>query len=240
MYLSRLILDARRPRVRRDLGDVHQLHRTVLSAFPQAPEGSSAREHFEVLYRAEPIAAAPALVRLLVQSGAAPDWSHLPGDVLGPALDGRGNPAVRRVDEEYDRIVTGARLLFRLRANPTKQLSDRTPGRQDRLVGKRVALLREEEQLAWLARQGERHGFRLLATELSAEIPAAQAALQAAECGRRPSRDGTETMPLTFGAVLFTGHLEVTDAEQFRATLAGGVGRGKAFGFGLLSVASLS
>ena len=38
MYLSRLILDVRQPRVRRDLSDVYRLHRTILSAFPQAPD----------------------------------------------------------------------------------------------------------------------------------------------------------------------------------------------------------
>ncbi|MBO9390922.1 MAG: type I-E CRISPR-associated protein Cas6/Cse3/CasE [Roseiflexus sp.] len=35
MYLSRLILDVRQPRVRRDLSDVYRLHRTILSAFPR-------------------------------------------------------------------------------------------------------------------------------------------------------------------------------------------------------------
>jgi hypothetical protein len=29
----------------------------------------------------------------------------------------------------------------------------------------------------------------------------------------------------------------VTDVEQFRATLAGGIGSGKAYGFGLLTIA---
>jgi CRISPR system Cascade subunit CasE len=237
-YLSRLILDARNDRVRRDLGDAHRLHRTVLSAFPQAPEGAQARAHFGLLYRAEPLAGAPALIRLLVQSNIAPDWSALPRECLGPAPDARGNPAVRAVGEEYSRIEAGARLLFRLRANPTKKLSDRTPGRDDPLTGKRVALLREDEQLAWLARKGEQHGFRLLATDLHPEVPAAQAAAQATERGRRPGRGGAGSMPLCFGAVLFSGQLEVTDAEQFQAALAGGIGSGKAFGFGLLSVAS--
>ena len=44
-------------------------------------------------------------------------------------------------------------------------------------------------------------------------------------------------MPLRFGAVLFNGRLEVTDAERFQQTLATGIGSGKAFGFGLLSIA---
>jgi CRISPR system Cascade subunit CasE len=42
---------------------------------------------------------------------------------------------------------------------------------------------------------------------------------------------------LTFGDVVFDGRLVVTDAALFRATLERGIGSGKAFGFGLLSVA---
>lgn len=237
-FLSRLILDTRHRRVRRDLGDSYQLHRTVLAAFPQGPVGASARKHFDVLYRVEPFGETPALVRLLVQSSAAPDWAALPAEALGPVADARGNPAVRRVDEEYGRIAAGARLVFRLRANVTRRLSDRTPGREDRLVGKRVALLREAEQLEWLERKGAQHGFRLLATELNPDLAAVQASAQATERGRRPGRDGAGAMALCFGAVLFNGRLEVTDADLFRAALASGIGSGKAFGFGLLSVAA--
>jgi len=36
--------------------------------------------------------------------------------------------------------------------------------------------------------------------------------------------------------VLFEGHLLVTDADRLRETLRAGIGSGKAFGFGLLSV----
>jgi CRISPR system Cascade subunit CasE len=42
---------------------------------------------------------------------------------------------------------------------------------------------------------------------------------------------------MSFGNVLFDGRLQVTDAEVFRRTLTQGIGSGKAFGFGLLSVA---
>ena len=42
---------------------------------------------------------------------------------------------------------------------------------------------------------------------------------------------------LTFGAALFEGVLEIMDAEVFRQTLAEGIGSGKAYGFGLLSIA---
>jgi len=43
---------------------------------------------------------------------------------------------------------------------------------------------------------------------------------------------------LTFGALLFEGHLRVIDGEKFLGlSLAKGIGPGKAYGFGLLSLA---
>ncbi len=237
VYLSRLILDLSNTRVRRNLSDTYQLHRTILSAFPQAPSGTSARQHFGVLYRIESVPQAPMQSRLLVQSTYAPDWTRLPAAFFAPPPDERGNPAVRRIDEVYTHITTGARFFFRLRANPTRRLSNCQPDREDPLAGKRVALLREEEQLDWLERKGAQHGFRLLNTHLHPEIPAVQAAPQGTDRGRRRAGDSRETTSLTFGATLFTGYLEVTDADRFRATLIEGIGSGKAFGFGLLSIA---
>lgn len=238
IYLSRLILDLRRPEVRRIMGDVYQLHRAILAAFPRAPVGAPAREHFGILYRAEAVEREPLLARLLIQSTELPDWSRLPDEVFGPAPDERGNPATRRVDEEYARITSGMRFIFRLRANPTKRLHAQRPGREDRLLGKRVALLREKEQLEWLARKGVQHGFLVLNTALHPEIPAVQAAAQATERGWRRPPEGGEATRLTFGATLFTGCLQVTAAEKFRRALMSGIGSGKAFGFGLLSLAA--
>ena len=47
----------------------------------------------------------------------------------------------------------------------------------------------------------------------------------------------SRTKRLTFGAVLFEGELEITNAEDFRNALTHGIGSGKAYGFGLLSIA---
>jgi CRISPR system Cascade subunit CasE len=40
-----------------------------------------------------------------------------------------------------------------------------------------------------------------------------------------------------FGSVMFDGLLRVSDPDVFRLTLQKGVGSGKAYGFGLLSIA---
>jgi len=45
---------------------------------------------------------------------------------------------------------------------------------------------------------------------------------------------------MTFGSVLFEGRLTIDDVEKFRETLAIGIGSGKAYGFGLLSIAPAS
>jgi CRISPR system Cascade subunit CasE len=42
--------------------------------------------------------------------------------------------------------------------------------------------------------------------------------------------------PLALGVVLFEGELRVVDADRFRQTLVEGIGPGKAYGCGLLSI----
>ena len=55
LYLSKLTLHARSPQARGDLSDCRALHQRMLSAFPDAPEITAAREHYGILYRVEVI-----------------------------------------------------------------------------------------------------------------------------------------------------------------------------------------
>lgn len=238
-YLSRLILDMRHRAVRRDLADCHALHRRILGAFPDAPPEAPAREHFRLLYRVEPLAHDPWRLRLLVQSAVAPAWEHLPEHYLGEAPDAGANPAVRPVDAEYAHIQPGMQLLFRLRANPTRRIGKTNAEQGERWRGKRVELRREEDQLAWLARKGEQGGFRLVGVAVQPDLPDTRVTTAEKVRGQRPAHDDAARMALRFGAVVFEGRLEVTDREVFLRTLHQGIGSGKAFGFGLLSVASV-
>src|SRR5690606_30169378 len=86
------------------------------------------------------------------------------------------------VAPSYATLQVGQRLIFRLRANVTKRLWLNNPARladgaaKDELLekyrekaesrggkgsGPRVAIFNEEEQLAWLERQGTAHGFSI-------------------------------------------------------------------------------
>jgi CRISPR system Cascade subunit CasE len=237
LYLSRLVLNRHSRLVVRDLGSCQELHRTILSAFPSGLAGETGARHGAgVLFRLDD--APDGRPRLLVQSRLEPDWSRLPLEYLASPGQAIENPACKRVDEHYDRLRAGQELLFRLRANPTKKIDTKSAADGERRNGRRVLLTDDTAQREWLQRKATQHGFSLLATSRaggSADVRA----------GQRPNVTGfvrtsgdPRTRNLTFGAVLFDGRLRIADAPRFRDSLEQGIGSGKAYGFGLLSVAN--
>ncbi len=238
MYLSRLALDPRDQLARRDIGDCQELHRTLLSAFADANANESdrreARTRFGLLYRveADPRTGQPVVI---AQSQNEPDWGRLPTGYLSSA---DVNPICKPIAAQYAAISDDRVLRFRLRANPTKRC-----GKQGKLPGQRLALTAQADQLAWLERKAATAGFSLLQVATTASVPGGVSTAVAdvridpvaRQYGWRTA-DGTR-MKLTFGAALFEGLLRVTDAVLLRQAIAEGIGRGKAYGFGLLSVA---
>ncbi len=225
LYLSCLLVNGRSQEARRDLSDCQALHRRVLSAFPDAAEAPAARERFGVLFRAEPLDGG---ARVLAQSRERPDWSRLPEGYLRESVWGP-----KPIDHLFARLTDGQELVFRLLANPTRRINDHSTLETAKWHGKRVELQREEDQIAWLHRKGAANGFTLLGVRTKPEI-ADLRTLGAP--GKVMGRYGGER--LTFGAVMFEGRLRVTEADAFRQALEHGIGSGKAYGFGLLSVAS--
>ena len=202
MYLSKLVLDPGQPQARRDLADPYEMHRTLTRAF--APDSETPPERF--LWRLEPRADfGPAIV--LVQSATPANWLGLGGSA-GYAKEIHGNKAV-----DLNRFIqAGARYRFRLLANPTVTRD-----------GKRYGLPSEDQQMAWLSRQGERNGFGLR------------------ECVRRARdrlriRQGRTSNYITVDTGLFEGVLEVISPEQIRDAIVGGIGHAKVLGLGLLSL----
>ena len=220
MYLSRLILNPRSRQVRSELARPYEMHRTLLNAFPQGEVHveRTAEDAIGLLYRIDEDARTGDL-HLLVQSQRPPAWTLLADhDYLLPVAD---NPATREVSLH---LQPGQILAFRLRANPTRRLS---AGKGNK--GKRIGIYKEEEQKAWLQRKGEQHGFGVLQVQISREemIKRADAI---------PDKMGN-AHDLKLSSVQFDGILRVVDAERFVQAIGAGIGSGKAFGFGLLSVA---
>lgn len=218
MYLSRLILNVRSAQVHSELARPYEMHRTLLRAFAIGGVHIDRGEEIAagVLFRMEQ-AERENGARVLVQSRARPDWA-----ILSTNHDRRGQPYLGEPPacKEFQLIArAGEKLAFRLRANPTKRRKS---------DGKRVGLYNEDEQLAWLERKGREGGFSLLRVTTGRDERIVDQA---------PSEDSPRE--LEFFGVQFEGVLQVLDADSLVRTVECGVGSGKAFGFGLLSLARL-
>lgn len=131
-------------------------------------------------------------------------------------------------------LLAGDRLDFTLRANATRDRKGK--GRVDVVMdalhtlpsGERAEQRMEiarREGAAWLARQGERSGFRALRVEVGDYSVAAL-----------PNHKGRRKGQPQFGILDLSGVLEVADPAVFLAKLASGFGRARAFGCGLMLI----
>jgi CRISPR system Cascade subunit CasE len=245
LFLSRLLLNPRSRQVMSEVAQPYEMHRTLMRGFPNLAKDaeSTAREEFGVLFRAE-IDDVAGVAKVYVQSIVSPDWSFLGGldDYLCADAE-MPNVCFKNILPSCQNIHEGQILRFRLRANPTKRVAKH----DDPMKGKRVELTRENEQIDWLIRKGHDRekglpgGFELLAKEVKdvrgeiSSVPRVNVCPEGKQEGRK--RDAAGGHCTTHLAVLFEGLLRVTERNAFRETLIRGVGPGKAFGFGLLSVA---
>jgi len=209
MYLSRLILNPRSRRVRRELAAPYEMHRTIMRAFPDKRNGGPGR----VLFRVDSPRDSTKPI-LLVQSEKKPDWSNL-DHVSDYVTHGCNREPPIHTKPLRLTLAPGQRLAFRLRANPTVKRN-----------GKRLGLLTEDQQLAWLARKASDGGFRILS---------ARAIAEGIVSDTKSSASGTHR--LTFYAVRYEGILQVLDPEKLLETMRTGIGPAKGLGFGLLSIA---
>ncbi len=225
MYLSRLLLNLRSREVRRDLSDCQDMHRTLLRCFPEATTGPARQEH-GLLYRLETGCEGKAV--LLVQSRSVPDWTRLPSGYLANGFRD-ANPVCKTMKPLMESIPGAGRFRFRLVANPTRDICVATE--DGRKAERRVQLNGNGAWREWLVRKGELHGFR----PLGLSTGPAKMNVAANAAGKMTGRRKGSTV--TLAAVKFEGVLEVTDAGRFQEAVESGIGRGKAYGCGLLSVA---
>ena len=221
MYLSRLTLNPRNAQVRSELARPYEMHRTLLHAFPQ---GVVHKERDDdsgagVLFRVDEQPRTNNIA-VLVQSQVAPNWVD-----LNDMRDARGyeyllRPPETKSFDPLSRLTAGQMLSFRLRANPTKRNGKSASEKQ----GKRVGLVKEEEQLKWLQRKADAGGFRIIRAIVSRDE-------------HIEDKNEKTQRHLEFVSVQFDGVLQVVDANALGKSIECGIGSGKGFGFGLLSIA---
>jgi len=204
MFLSKLIVNSRSVNTRQLLASPYLLHKAICRAFPDAGEGGTGR----VLFRLdeEPYSEN---IYLLVQSEKEPCWEK--AALLNKRLV--GSPQYKKVELH---VKEGQTLYFRLRANPTIKRE-----------GKRLGILHEDSQIAWLRRKAKDSGFSVNSCTV---IPEGIVKDKKAELS-------ANSFNISFISVRFEGVLKVDDASIFTNTVSQGIGSGKAMGFGLLSIA---
>ena len=224
MFLHRIHLDPRCREARRDLSDPYQLHSTLCRAFSapdkKCPEG-------EFLWRLEPETDVAGCPRILVQSKSMPNWA---GVGVQEWLANTDSAIDLEARLKLDSLKAGQRFRFRLRANPCVTRE-----------GKRLGLLRTDEQEAWLERKGKQHGFSLpqLASFDFSETPQERIDVRISQeqmlRGKQHTGNGIRVY-----SVLYDGILMVIEPDNFRTALQTGIGHGKAMGLGLMSVVPIA
>jgi len=233
MHLSKLVPDLRSKQARTDLASPYQLHATLCWAFrksepPAEGQGEERGKTVEpFLWRLE-VGKTPTV---LIQSAVRPDWDKLaqrfPNYFQSP-------PESKLLPLEH--LQSGQVLRFRLKCNPTitTQAKDGSIGKDGKPKKKRYGLYKLEDLIGeeiegvwkpgWLERQAEKSGFKLMD-------------FMVVQSEKLTLYKHDRSSEITLQAVLYEGHLRITDLETFKRTLATGLGHAKALGFGLLSIA---
>jgi CRISPR system Cascade subunit CasE len=157
-------------------------------------------------------------VVILVQSAVKPDWNYAfrnAGYLLAAP------PEVKSFDPCFSEEQ---HLRFRLVANPTRKIDTKSGPDGRRRNGKRVQVPTDQFH-EWLARRAEPAGFSIDKNSTTVQPAYIYVNKTQGGYGQR------------LRSVRYDGILKITDPARFRETLVHGIGPGKAFGFGLLSVA---
>ena len=254
MFLSQLLVNSGghpdQPRPGREwIKQTYRVHQRIWMAFPneerrrkdpfflgtwsaeRSPKPK--RDEAGFLFRIEP----DLPTRVLVQSVLRPEWDYAfqnaPYLLAEPPMVREFSPSPRAGQTYRFRLIM---LMVKRRTGREGEGKARSehpihcvlpPGRPG------VRPRPDPKFTAWrerLAAAGARHGFEL------GDFPQRLSVQPARHLKMKPTGDGTSE---PFNAALFEGDLICTDAGKLADAVVNGVGRGRAFGMGLLSLAAI-
>ncbi|MYV38411.1 type I-E CRISPR-associated protein Cas6/Cse3/CasE [Streptomyces sp. SID1328] len=219
-WLTQLRLNTRNRAVLTDLSDANAMHRTLMRLLPDGL-GETPRAQGRLLYRVEETDTG---ITVLVQTGTRPltnridpNYAHTVTKDLSPLLE---------------RLTVGRPVQYRIAANPVVQygtLTDRKKAQErlglDRLPPARRVLSGNAADDWWYVR-------------------AARSGLDVRTIVRNSNTSNDVTRPSGTGRTrhrhaitVFEGDATITDPEALHAVILTGIGRARAFGAGLLSLA---
>lgn len=229
-YLSSITLNPLRSGAQRLIRNPRALHAAVEASLP--PERSG-----RVLWRLEQ---RPHEVQLLVLTPDVPTFEHII-EQAGWMDNEHGAPRTADMAPLLAEVTLGREFSFRTRVNPT-QRSARGVARGSRGVrhGHRTAA----HQLEWFLTRTRGDdlpwGFELAdpGTTGSDTTSASPPSVSLVERAQVQFDHGRNVPPVTLSTATFEGRLRVTDAAVFREKLVQGIGSGKAYGCGLITLAA--
>lgn len=220
-WLTKIVPDLRDRGVRRRIGSAGELHGLLLDLVRPAlgPEDvPNPRERAGMLFRVDHDHGG---TQLLVQSRCDLDTGR-----LGPGFTVIGR---RDLSPLLDRLEKGTLVRYRIAANPTRRLGRTDRERPQRTAdggplssGEHTTALYGAAADAWWERKAAEHGL---------EVDGFTAH------GLQDARDRRNGRRVRHAVVRFDGVARVEDPDAVRTAVRAGVGRGKSFGCGLLSLA---
>jgi len=216
MFLSRIQLNVNLRDTMQALSSPKIIHNTVLTSFLHSPDTGHERTLWRVDYLGEKCF-------LLVLSAQQPDLTHIE-ERFGYA---QSEPKweTKNYDLLLNRIDTGQTWRFRLRANPVRSSSKEKDPISRR--GKVFAHVTTEQQKQWLLSRAKNCGFLVDENEFDVVFT---------EWKKFRKRvDSNHEVKLRISD--FEGKLTISDAGLFRKTLLLGIGRAKAYGCGMITIA---
>ena len=219
-YFSKFLINPQRRGARKLLSSPQALHAAVMATIPPDVKPEYGRilwrlditGHQYVLYVLSP--EKPDFSALVEQAG----WDTRPGE---SAHCGR----------LLAKLENGQEWGFRLTANPVK----RQRGKGDKILPH----VTPAQQSAWLRERAQQWGFEVIPAE-GQELEDAPTVTGRNDLSFSRRDTGGHVGRITLRKAQFDGALRITDAELFRKALVNGMGRGKAYGMGLMTLAPLA
>ncbi|RRD03642.1 type I-E CRISPR-associated protein Cas6/Cse3/CasE [Arachnia propionica] len=211
MFLTRTFLNARRAGARKLILSPQAMHAAVLSGFPPGPEEQ------RPLWRLD--SDDPLRPALYIVSERCPDLTHIEeqaGWPTQPTTQSAGYSGL------LDSLGQDQQWGFRLTANPTHRVRS---GEKFKIY----AHVTVAQQTDWLLSR---------AGELGIDFgnPESPDFLVTEHQSKRFRRGGGT---VTIGTATFNGVLTITDPDKLRLALTQGIGRAKAYGCGLMTLARI-
>ncbi|MFJ8676396.1 type I-E CRISPR-associated protein Cas6/Cse3/CasE [Streptomyces sp. NPDC093589] len=233
MYLTRFRVNTARREARQLLGSPHRMHGAVNMSFPQSPssDGTGPR----LLWRVDHNSRAECFLFLV--SPDRPDLTHLVEQAGWPAADQPGWQS-HEYGSFLNALSEGDTWAFRLTANPVHSIRLKE-GQPTKRTAHRTPL----HQAQWLLSRQQGAGFEVV------EKPVERRLLEHGDDYELTVRDpqdlqfakamdeGGRRKNVSLTRATYDGRIRVTDAAALRRTLTHGLGKAKAYGCGLMTLA---